>query len=58
MTETERVLRDTIIELARMMVTHVDPRNVQTVIDRLLELDANDSDTGLDEDYVEKGAPF
>jgi hypothetical protein len=41
MTDTERVLRDAIIELAHMMVTHVDPRVVQALIDHLqaIELD-------------------
>jgi hypothetical protein len=39
MTEVEHALRYAIIMLARMMVTHVDPSVVQSLIDRLNELD-------------------
>jgi hypothetical protein len=39
MTEIEHTLRYAIIMLAQMMVTHVDPRVVQALIDRLNALD-------------------
>ena len=44
MTPIEEALRDAIIELAHMMVTHVDPRVVQALVVGLQALDLSDAD--------------
>jgi hypothetical protein len=41
MTDAERALRDAIIELAQMMVTHFDPRAIQALIAEMQKLDAD-----------------
>ena len=41
MTPIEEALRDAIVELAHMMVTHVDPRAIQALIAEMQKLDAD-----------------
>ena len=41
MTETEKALRDAIVDLARMMIHGVDPREVTALFERMKALDTD-----------------